>query len=412
MASRDALTVLRDCIVKNVLIRVDKTTETVHLGDASFPKTTRTQMRQKGSGKPYDLGALAFFWLSKDLGAGVYMKQCLMDRWMSIGNADKSEVKAYLSGQKDISVLIDDQMIIEQPGEQPAQPSAKRQRTGTGPPVLKPSVMDEDNHQYTRKNYKSKERLLTDRTSFMTGAVSVSDHKTDDKSHKFEAKDFSNCTDLLDTATKALKKFKTDAARQNQIRARVEANKTKRRTKVREKIPIIIVPAALTSLITLKNCKQFFSPQETFVEHTKIKIERKSTTSEAPVKLTKAQFKRPSIRETGKKAKFDVIDDVSILGPQDWPRVCACVVHGAKWQLTQKGWPRDMNTPAKIFARIKGFHFHFDDQKPHHNVDKWQVSKLAISKKKRHLDSKCLTRVWQELDTFLKGKKEFDELLY
>ncbi|KAK2540392.1 hypothetical protein Q9233_001264 [Columba guinea] len=106
--------------------------------------------------------------------------------------------------------------------------------------------------------------------------------------------------------------------------------------------PIIIIPAATTSLITMLNAK-------------------------------------------------DLLQDLK-------DRVVAVFVQGPAWQF--KGWPWLLpdGSPVDIFAKIKAFHLKYDEVRLDPNVQKWDVTVLELSYHKRHLDRPVFLRFWETLD--------------
>lgn len=105
--------------------------------------------------------------------------------------------------------------------------------------------------------------------------------------------------------------------------------------------PIIIIPSARTSLITLFNVLDILQ-------------DLKYVPSEEKRKMVTQSNKDYEIinhrREDGKSLQFKVIDDVNKLSKEDWDRVVAAFAHGPAWQF--KNWPWDGN-PSEIFSHCK-----------------------------------------------------------
>ena len=101
------------------------------------------------------------------------------------------------------------------------------------------------------------------------------------------------------------------------------------------KQPIIIVPSALTSLITLYNAHLFL---EKGVFKSTEEVRRTSPAKEAEIKLTH-KFK------SGKSITFRVLDSPNALSGSDWDNVVAVFASGHIWQF--KGWKWE--EPVDIF---------------------------------------------------------------
>lgn len=167
----------------------------------------------------------------------------------------------------------------------------------------------------------------------------------------------------------------------------------KARSSIRRKLkpccPIIIVPASMSSMITLMNAKEFFQDGR-FLEGSKKRSagEKKPTTVKIKRKLS-----------DGTLMSFKLIDSVHEVRRDEWERVACVVAHGASWQF--KAWPREWSTTANIFRRAKGFHFRWSDVDASNLVQSWNVTKLTIHRTKRHFDKICVHEFWKAFEKFL-----------
>ncbi|XP_058061340.1 parafibromin [Anopheles bellator] len=159
-------------------------------------------------------------------------------------------------------------------------------------------------------------------------------------------------------------------------------------SKRQSRTPIIIIPAATTSLITMYNALDVLQDLK-FVTTDEKKGKGNARESEILV-----QRQKPG----NLTVPYRVIDNPSKLTAHDWNRVVAVFVMGPAWQF--KGWPWDGN-PVEIFSKIAAFHLRYDDLKLDANVAKWAVTVLNISRTKRHLDKACLLAFWEKLDLYM-----------
>lgn len=112
---------------------------------------------------------------------------------------------------------------------------------------------------------------------------------------------------------------------------------TKEPKKIRQRnAPIIIIPASLTSPITMYNVKDFLELGEYKPTHVK--------KAENPKKPSLVVIKR-NVDKTVKE--YHVIDNPLKLAKEDWNRVVAVVTSGQKWQF--KGWQTEK--PAELFHK-------------------------------------------------------------
>ncbi|ODN06259.1 Parafibromin [Orchesella cincta] len=157
--------------------------------------------------------------------------------------------------------------------------------------------------------------------------------------------------------------------------------------------PIIIIPAANTSLITMFNAKDILQDLRFFSTDDK-KAQGGKRDNEILIHR----------QRNGVSVPYRVIDNPQKLSPADWERVVAVFVMGPAWQF--KGWPWDGN-PVDIFSKICAFHLKYDEMKLDANVGKWAVTVIQLSKIKRHLDRAALMAFWEKLDLYIAKNKPF-----
>lgn len=157
--------------------------------------------------------------------------------------------------------------------------------------------------------------------------------------------------------------------------------------------PIIILPAATTSLITLYNVKDLLQDLK-FVSVVEKKAQGAKRDNEVLIQRRK---------DNGTvTVPYRVIDNISKLqGHEDWERVVAVFVQGPAWQF--KGWPWLLQdgSPVDIFSRIQAFHIKFVEQRMEPNVGKWNVHVITLSETKRHMDRAALLKFWEVLDRYM-----------
>ncbi|XP_020811927.1 parafibromin [Drosophila serrata] len=158
-------------------------------------------------------------------------------------------------------------------------------------------------------------------------------------------------------------------------------------TKRPSRTPIIIIPSANTSLITMLNVKDILQELR-FLSTAEKKLQGCQRDSEVLL-----QRKR-----NNQTVSYRVIDNPIKLSQQDWQRVVAVFVMGPQWQF--KGWPWDGN-PVEIFSKICAFHLCFSELKLDSNVERWSVTLLRLSQNKRHLDRAVLSKFWETLDKYM-----------
>ena len=120
-----------------------------------------------------------------------------------------------------------------------------------------------------------------------------------------------------------------------------------------------------------------------------------------PVSEARTRGPKPSsfrIEHSGNT--FEIVDNPARLALSDWSRVLACFTLTSTWQF--KGWKWE--SPLELFQHIVGFHVYFDDVAMDHNVAGWNVTKLAISRNKRHLDATAVMTFWTRINDSIKTR--------
>ncbi|XP_054577347.1 parafibromin-like [Eptesicus fuscus] len=163
--------------------------------------------------------------------------------------------------------------------------------------------------------------------------------------------------------------------------------------------PIIIIPAAATSLITMLNAKDLLQDL-TFVPSEEKKKQGCRRENETLIQRRKDQM-QPRGTALSLTVPYRVVDQPLKLTPQDWDRVVAVFVHGPAWQF--KGWPGLLpgGSPVDLFAKIKAFHLKYDQVPLDPNVQKWDVTVLELSYYKRHSDRRLFLSFWEALDRYM-----------
>ncbi|KAL7298159.1 parafibromin [Trichogramma pretiosum] len=152
--------------------------------------------------------------------------------------------------------------------------------------------------------------------------------------------------------------------------------------------PIIIIPSANTSLITMINAKDILQDLK-FVSNEEKRKQGARRENEILLQRRK---------DGGLTVPYRIVDNPLKLTPSDWERVVAVFVMGPAWQF--KGWPFDGN-PVEIFSKISAFHIKYDEMRVDTNVARWAVTIIELSKTKRHLDRAAIMQFWEVLDAHM-----------
>jgi len=162
--------------------------------------------------------------------------------------------------------------------------------------------------------------------------------------------------------------------------------------------PIIIVPNAMTSAITMVNAPFFLGKEATFIpRHQAVKnpaAGKRGGTFSVTRKLAP--------RLGGAEITYDIIDNPTTRLKKDgWDRVVAVVCQGASWQF--KGWR--YSDPVDLFSRTFGFFVGLEAAVPK-ELKSWNVKIGKISRDRRGMDNVCLAGFWNGLEEFMAVHKQ------
>ncbi|KAF9294361.1 RNA pol II accessory factor, Cdc73 family-domain-containing protein [Linnemannia elongata] len=176
---------------------------------------------------------------------------------------------------------------------------------------------------------------------------------------------------------------------------RPSANPSQARPKSASRMPIIIVPAAVTSMITMYNVKQLLEGQE-FADSGDIR-------NKGEAKPNRLKIHRRMKPNESVKVPYEVIDNTDILRPEDWDRVVCVFTTGAEWQFKKFKWQK----PVELFAQVKGFYAKWADEQPKETIKTWNVEIISLNRHRRHADRAVVTEFWDKLQGWCLANKPF-----
>jgi len=156
--------------------------------------------------------------------------------------------------------------------------------------------------------------------------------------------------------------------------------------------PIIIIPAAPKSLITMFNAKEILQD----LKYVSTEDKRAAGAKRENDVLIQRR------KDGGLTVPYRVLDNPGRLNNAEWDRVVGVFVMGQAWQF--KGWPNE-GKPVDILSRIAGFHLKQQEATLEKNIANWAVTVIQLSRTKRHLDRAALLTFWEKLDKHIVKNK-------
>ncbi|CAN4097665.1 unnamed protein product [Withania somnifera] len=369
----DPLTLLREYTIRNELHKIVRIGDDYRFSnDYSFPCTIETAYRSKHvQANRYTLETLINFITNHNLKHTDYIQQSRSLRIPAVTLPDRKPLLDYLTGKTASSDSIE---FLKFP--QPNDASV----TGNEANGLGKVRVLENQNQNPIELIKAVEKPLKDRESILLCknrdfySVFTAALRRDEERQRAESLQRKDGLLGYDGGPKAKMHLKG--------------------SKIGEGVPIILVPSAFSTLITIYNVKEFLE-DGVFIP-TDLKLKQMKGSKPDCITVQK-KFSRDRV-----VTAYEVRDKPSALKPEDWDRVVAVFVLGKEWQF--KDWP--FKDHVEIFNRIVGFFLRFEDDSVESakTVKQWNVKIISISKNKRHQDRAAALEVWDKLEEFMRSR--------
>nr|KJB28358.1 hypothetical protein B456_005G044200 [Gossypium raimondii] len=350
----DPLSALRDFTIRGELDKIVRVNDEFRFGtEYSFPCSAETAYRSK-QGNLYNLETLVFYIQNHHRRHTEYMHNSLSLRIPAVTFTDRKPLLDYLTGKVSTS-----DSIVWNPPKFPDE--FRPDPSGFDPDSTKPKATKREEERQRLESQQRKDGLVA--KSRLMGAEE-------------RGLGLSYGDEMMGFDSKPKMHLKG--------------------SKLGEGVPIILVPSAFQTLITIYNVKEFLE-DGVFVP-TDVKVKQMKGARPECVTVQK-KFSRDRDRVV---TAYEVRDKPSALKPEDWDRVVAVFVLGKEWQF--KDWP--FKDHVEIFNKIIGFFMRFEDDSVESAkiVKQWNVKIISISKNKRHQDRAAALEVWDRLEEFVRGR--------
>ena len=183
------------------------------------------------------------------------------------------------------------------------------------------------------------------------------------------------------------------------VRVAGSSSSGKTPTKKVEGNPIIVVPNAMTSCITMVNAGFFFGKEAVFIPRDQAMKRPDAGKRGGTIQVTH----KLAPRLGGAEITYDIIDNPATrLKKEEWSRVVAVIAQGASWQF--KGW--QYSDRVELFSRAFGFYVGLDGASVPDELRSWNVKLGKVSRDRRGQDNICLASFWNGLEEFIAVQKQ------
>ncbi|KAF9594554.1 hypothetical protein IFM89_033524 [Coptis chinensis] len=400
----DPLSALRDLTIRGELDKIVKVNDEFRFGsDYIFPCSAETAYRSK-QGNLYTLETLVYYVNNHSVKHTEYLQNARLQKLPAVTLPDRKPLLEYLQGK----VLSNDaiQFVVPQNPNPVVEDS----------PVFceeEKLEVSESVADYVLK-IKGMERPLRDREAllecrdcdFHTALTTLT--KKEEERQRVESQ---QRKDGLVAKSRLMGSDGDDLGYDMAPKPKINF----KGSKIGEGVPIILVPSAFQTLITIYNVKEFLE-DGVFIP-TDVKVKQMKGARPDCITVQK-KFSRDGVVTV---TAYEVRDKPSALKAEDWDRVVAVFVLGKEWQF--KDWP--FKDHVEIFNKIIGFFMRFEDDSVESakNVKQWNVKiiswisalfvhsvvsnycfNMQISKNKRHQDRAAALEVWDRLEEFVRSR--------
>jgi parafibromin len=382
------LHILRQALQSGTPI-IDSDPDFLQIGDTKLPMSDLTEYRRKrGADTPYTLDAVWFMYKHRDVHWAEYVQICQNTTHYSVIFQDRSEILDWLSGTKTTVKGIPEE--APEPAHEPEFPAIPAPEPVLGvdrPPVDAP---------------------LDFPTSFDFPASSRPILYDDGPTVEYERirpldsviicpNDFSEMRNRNDVIVQQSRSRSDATSRADGGSSRPQGdeddsfiNPIKAVSQSRFQNLIILVSRSNKSRINNTNIEKFLN-DGVWVAPT-IDTNRECFTLVHRHTITQHQ------------QKYDVVANEDMLKPDDWAKVVAVFLIGAKWQI-KKYVPND---PPTLLSKVLGVYVGWDNEALPDDIAKWNLKAFKINQTQRHADFQVAQHIWQaieEMTTLVKKRK-------
>lgn len=335
----DPLTVLRDFTIRGELDKIIRVNEEFHFGtDYSFPCSTETGYRSK-QGFLYTLETLVYFVQNHHVKHSEYIQNAKRLRIPAVTLPDRKTLLDYLTGKISSSDQIEffAPQIPEDHPVAAAIASSFPALDDLNKEILDGVAENVDCMAMIRSGerpLKDREGLLGCKNRDFFGVLTAS-LKREEELKRLESQQRKDGLVAKSRLMGAEERFGDDLGYDTPKPKMLKSGK------IGEGVPIILVPSAFQTLITIYNVKEFLE-DGVFIP-TDVKAKQMKGPKPECVTVQK-KFSRDRV-----VTAYEVRDKPSALKAEDWDRVVAVFVLGKEWQF--KEWP--FKDHVEIFNKSK-----------------------------------------------------------
>lgn len=320
--------------------------------------------------KPVELRVVLHCYMHKDSSITDYLADCQKKQLTNVSFLQRNDLIGWLSGNNETSQYLKSVVDEDEKKAEIQNEAAQSQDQSLKQPAAKVSTetsIDDSTSDPILAEALKHERQLLDHNSSLRGTKSI---------------DFGYL--IKDAELKIVQSIKS-SMRGKSANGHVSKNASApRKRSVQHKDPIILIPSAASSIITIANIKQFLL-ESNYINPREISVSLKDDLVTLEKKFDKIH----------KPIRFLVVNNTRMFTkPEYWDRVVAVFTTGHAWQFNNYQW----NTPQALFQHCKGYYFYFNGEEVPQHVQQWNVQRVELDRNRRFKDVEIVRFFWNSLE--------------
>lgn len=357
-------------------------------------------------GKNVELRVVIHCYLHKDSSSTDYLADCQNKNLINVSFLQRNDLNGWLSGQIETSQYLESTNNNNSTNDENNTKDNDNDNNGTN------RTKDEGNNKNNNNNlYKDNTESGNNQSTEIKTRHSLKDNSEEDNISKDIESD-SLLTEALqherklldhnsglrgtksidfgylikDVELKLIQNIKSSLRNKSGRHGYISKNLplNPRKKSIQHKDPIILIPSAASSIITISNIKPFLKECKY--------INPRELSSSLKDDLVTIEKKFDKIH---KPIRFLVVNNTRMFTkPEYWDRVVAVFTTGHVWQFNNYQW----NTPQELFQHCKGYYFYFNGDAIPQHVQQWNVEKVELDRNRRFKDVEIVRYFWNNLE--------------
>lgn len=358
-------------------------------------------------GKPLQLRTIIHCYLNRDMSVAEYLSDCQSKKLTNISFLQRNDLIKWLNNEVETSQYIVDDAAdlkgkqLEKSTEQIENDLSTSIEKGETPSA-KAGINTVDGTSITTTTDKDKIKLssksLTKDDPILAKTLHDERYLVDHNSSLRGSKPVNFGYLIKDVELKLVQSIKASLRNKDSSKGRVSkqingtngngiSHDQRKSNSIQRKDPIILIPSATSSILTMSNIKQFLQDSN-YINPRELSISMGTDLITIEKKFNK--INRP--------IKFIVVNNTRMFTkPEYWDRVVAVFTTGHEWQFNNYQWSK----PQDLFKRCKGYYFHFNTDEVPKNVKQWNVEPIPVDKNVRFRDLEIVRSFWLSLESEL-----------